>query len=129
MCERRLTRKIPMHMSLRFTIHTQHTIADTGVAMVPYPAESHLVRGHSHMPAKSGLSMSEAKNSDSGKPGRSSQSGTHPAPGASRTRLGSSVVEPKADEVRVVVAGAKATAAVLKLERTAHFMVMVKMYI
>lgn len=76
------------------------------------------------MPLKSGWSMSEAKNSSSVKPGRSSHSGTHPAPGASRTRLVSSVVEGKDVADRVTgVCGAKANAAVLKLERTSHFMV------
>ena len=52
------------------------------------------------MPDKSGLDMSDAKNSSCGNPGRSSHSGTHPAPGASRTIVGSSgaAVEARDDD-------------------------------
>lgn len=111
-----------------------------------YPSESHLVKGHSHMPLKSGLPMSEAKNSSCGKPGRSSHSGTHPAPGASRTNpvAASSVSAVAANravvacDVAVVVGagcggcgGAKATttAVLVKLESNSNFILRVAVVI
>ena len=67
--------------------------------------------------------MSDAKNSSSGSPGRSSQAGFHPAPGASRVGGASSVVDRKAEDTRAAGdEGLKATAAVLKLDKTSHFM-------
>mmetsp|Transcript_24924 Transcript_24924/g.59182 ORF Transcript_24924/g.59182 Transcript_24924/m.59182 type:complete len:275 (-) Transcript_24924:59-883(-) len=55
-------------------------------------SELHLVNGHSHIPLKSGLDMSDAINSSGSSPGRSSHSGSHPAPGVSRTGVADSVV-------------------------------------
>lgn len=52
---------------------------------------SHRVRGHSHIPPKSGLDMSEAMNSSGERPGRSSHGGVEPAEGAVRSGGDSSV--------------------------------------
>jgi hypothetical protein len=77
------------------------------------------------MPAKSGLDMSDSKNSSCVKPGRSSQSGSQPAAGASRTRSAGTADCGKAvvDDDRCC-SGAKATAAVAKLDKRAHFMML-----
>lgn len=53
--------------------------------MCAYPSESHRVSGHSQRPLISGLDVSLAMNSSGDNPGRSSQSGIHPAPGADRS--------------------------------------------
>ena len=91
------------------------------------------------MPAKSGFVMSDAKNSSCGNPGRSSHSGTHPAPGASRTIVSSSgfsivarsdrvdAVEDAVEKDVLVVeetpAGAKA-AAVPRLDKRTSFIML-----
>ena len=56
----------------------------TYIGSTAYPSESHRVKGHSHIPLRSGLDMSLFMNSSGDRPGRFSHSGTHPAPGGSR---------------------------------------------
>lgn len=46
---------------------------------------SHRVNGHSHMPPRSGLDMSDDMNSSGVRPGRSSHGGEEPADGAMRS--------------------------------------------
>ena len=50
-----------------------------------YPAASHNVNGHSHIPLRSGLLISDAIYSSGARPGRFSHSGTYPASGAIRS--------------------------------------------
>ena len=47
-----------------------------------YPSLSHLVSGHSHIPARSGLPILLLMNSSGANPSRSSHSGVYPASGA-----------------------------------------------
>ena len=96
------------------------------LVLLAYPSASHRVKGHSHIPDKSALLISDFKNSSSGKPGRSSQSGTHPAPGASRTMVSSAGgAEKRAVPVeRRLLLGAKAQDAVVQLERINHFILL-----
>ena len=50
-----------------------------------YAVSSHRVKGHSHIPLKSGFFISLCINSPGDKPSRPSQSGSHPASGAVRS--------------------------------------------
>lgn len=79
---------------------------------VTYPSESHRVKGHSHIPLRSGLLISLDINFFGGRPDRSSQSGTYPASGAIRSG-GSAVLlnEVVTSRVLLVVEGEKAKAA------------------
>ena len=70
------------------------------LSLQTYPSESHRVKGHSHMPAKSGFDMSLAMNCSGERPGRFSHSGTYPASGA--TRFGGSIVLLRAEEDALV---------------------------
>ena len=80
-----------------------------------YPSESHRVKGHSHIPLKSGLLISLFINSSGVKPSRPSHSGTYPASGATRSGVvvdeevsGFSMVENRLDVRRDEEGGANA---------------------
>jgi hypothetical protein len=66
--------------------------------------------------------MSDSRNSSGVKPGRSSQSGSHPAAGGSRTRSAAVLDKTVVDDGCRRRSGAKATAVVVKLDTIIHFM-------
>lgn len=78
---------------------------------------SHFVRGHSHIPERSGFDMSDAMNSAGVRPERFSHSGVLPAEGAMRSGADSRVEERAV--VRTVDWGAEKALAAERVDRRA----------